>query len=205
MGGRRSPFAKLASRSRSMRTLTRPAAIGSLVAISALLLVACQPGYGVSSEPSAASSSEPSAASSSEPSAAPSSATGLTLTVVQTVAGDALAGPDGMTLYIFANDTDGTSTCTGDCATNWPPLLGDGAQVTAGDGVSGSFGTTTRDDGSQQVTLDGQPLYYFAGDSAPGDSNGDGVLGLWSIAPAGDGAAGSQSESPSATPYELPY
>jgi len=174
-----------------MRNLPRRVAIGSLVAISALLLAACRSGGSGSS--------------------APSSATGaLAVSVAHTDAGDALSGAGGMTLYVFANDTDGTSTCTGDCATKWPPLLGDGAQVTAGDGVAGSFGTTTRGDGSQQVTHDGQPLYYYSGDSAAGDSNGDGFGGVWSIAPPGDGAAESQpaesqGDAPSATPYVIPY
>jgi len=177
-----------------MRIFTRPMAIGSLVAISALLLAACRSAGGGSAEPSSPSSP---------------AAGALMLTVAQTDAGDALAGAGGMTLYTFANDTDGTSTCTGGCATTWPPLLGDGADVTAGDGVAGSFGTTTRDDGSQQVTHNGQPLYYYSGDSAPGDSTGDGFGGVWSIAPPTEGAAPSQAaasegQAASPTPYVRP-
>lgn len=161
------------------------------LAAGALLLVACTPRTG-------AGSAAPSAGS-------------IEVTVAHTSAGDALAGPNGMTLYVFANDTDGTSTCTGGCADAWPPLLGDGADVAAGDGVSGSFGTTTRDDGDKQVTHNGQPLYYYADDAAAGDAKGDGVGGVWSIAPVGDTAAspgeqGSESETPapSKTPYTVP-
>jgi len=131
-------------------------------------------------------------------SAAPS-AGGIDVSVSHTAAGDALAGTGGMTLYVFKNDTGGSSTCTGDCAGTWPPFLGDGSQVNAGDGVSGSFGTTTRDDGSSQITHGGQPLYYYSGDQAAGDSKGDGIGGVWSIAPV-DAASASQGEKPSATP-----
>jgi predicted lipoprotein with Yx(FWY)xxD motif len=48
--------------------------------------------------------------------------------------------------------------------------------------VTGEIGTITRDDGSTQVTYNGAPLYYFAGDEAAGDSNGDGLNGVWHIA-----------------------
>lgn len=138
----------------------------------------------------------------------PSAAAGIELAVSNTSAGDALAGVGGMTLYVFTNDTDGTSTCTGGCADAWPPLLGDGSDVVAGDGVSGTFGTTTRDDGSKQVTHNGQPLYYYATDQAAGDATGEGVGGVWFIAPVGEAAASpgagsgdeSETERPSATP-----
>jgi predicted lipoprotein with Yx(FWY)xxD motif len=175
-----------------MRILTRTTAIGSIVAVSLLLLAACQYGGSGSTAPSSGDV---------EP---------LTINVTDTDAGRALTGDGGMTLYILNNDTDGTSTCTGGCATTWRPLLGEGSQVTAGSGVAGSFGTTTRDDGTRQVTHDGQPLYYYAGDSAAGDSTGEGVGGVWHIAPPGEGAAASQpaasqGEAPSATPYRAPY
>jgi len=124
------------------------------------------------SEPAAAPS-EPSAATSDEASAAGGGA----IEVSSTDLGDVLVDGEGMTLYVFDNDTDGTSTCTGDCEANWPPLTGD---VTAGDGVDDSLlGTTERDDGSVQVTYADQPLYYFAGDQAAGDLNGQAVGGVW--------------------------
>ena len=158
--------------------------LASVTAAAALLLAACsaQPGAG-SAPPSVGASAAPSTSA-------------IQVTVAHTSAGDALAGPNGMTLYVFKNDANGTSTCTGGCATMWPPLLGDGTQVVAGAGVSGSFGTTTRDDGSKQVTHSGQPLYYFSGDQAAGDAKGDGVGGVWSIAPVGE-ASGGASVAPS--------
>jgi predicted lipoprotein with Yx(FWY)xxD motif len=163
--------------------------LASAIAASAvLLLAACAPQTGAGS-------------------VGPSSSGGIEITVSHTSAGDALAGAGGMTLYTFAADTGGSSTCTGDCATTWPPLLGDGSEVTAAQGVTGEFGTTTRDDGSKQVTHNGQPLYYYADDQAAGDANGQGVGGVWFIAPVGEASAsqgGSAAEKPSATPYQAP-
>ena len=153
--------------------------LASMIAAGALLLAACTPQAGGGS-------------------AAPSSGS-IDVTVSHTSAGDALAGAGGMTLYVFKNDTDGSSTCTATCAGTWPPFLGEGSQVNAGDGVSGAFGTTTRDDGSKQVTHGGQPLYYYSGDQAAGDSKGNGIGGVWSIAPVGESSA-SQGEKPSAAP-----
>jgi predicted lipoprotein with Yx(FWY)xxD motif len=154
----------------------------SVMAAAALLLAACNAQTGAGST---APSSAPSTAASVAPSAG-----GIQVSVSHTSAGDALAGPNGMTLYVFDNDTAGTSTCTGGCASKWPPLMGDGSTVVAGSGVSGTFGTTTRDDGSKQVTHNGQPLYYFASDQTAGDAMGDGFGGLWHIAPVGDASAG---------------
>jgi predicted lipoprotein with Yx(FWY)xxD motif len=100
------------------------------------------------------------------------------------VTGGVLTDADGMTLYTFDNDGPGVSNCGADCTSTWPPLTVDG-EPTAGDGVTGTLGTIVRDDGSTQVTLDGQPLYHYAGDSAPGDKNGDGIGGIWHIVSAG--------------------
>ena len=91
-----------------------------------------------------------------------------------------------MTLYLYTKDTPGTSNCYGGCATAWPPLLTNGAP-TAGDGVTASMlGTTTRTDGSVQVTYNGWPLYYYAPDKAAGDTTGEGKGSVWYvITPAG--------------------
>jgi predicted lipoprotein with Yx(FWY)xxD motif len=148
-----------------------------------LVLAACSAGATATpteaQESAAASESETAMASESE-----AAGESYEITVADTEAGSALAGDDGMTLYTFDNDTTpGTSACTGDCATNWPAFTVDeGEQATAGDGVTGEIGTITRDDGSTQVTYNDKPLYYFSGDSAAGDSNGDGVGGVWHIA-----------------------
>jgi predicted lipoprotein with Yx(FWY)xxD motif len=97
--------------------------------------------------------------------------------------GDMLTGANGMTLYTFANDEAGVSNCTGDCATNWPPLtIGEGDRVAASAGIEGEWGVIEREDGSRQVTYNGMPLYFFAEDEAPGDTNGQGRGDVWFVA-----------------------
>jgi predicted lipoprotein with Yx(FWY)xxD motif len=90
--------------------------------------------------------------------------------------GQILVDSDGMTIYLFEKDTSGdASTCSGACAESWPPVTVKG-DATAGDGVDASKLTTfKRDDGTTQVAYNGHPLYLYAGDSAPGDTNGNEV------------------------------
>lgn len=101
--------------------------------------------------------------------------------------GSILTDSMGMTLYIFLNDTSTTSTCSGACTNNWPAVLTNGSPV-AGNGVDATkLGTTTRPDGTTQVTYNGHPLYYFAKDTKPGDANGQGIKNIWYVvSPAGD-------------------
>lgn len=98
------------------------------------------------------------------------------------VTGNFLVDDQGRTLYVFANDTQnsGTSACTdSECVTEWPPVIVSGTP-TAGDGVDATkLGTITRDDGTMQATYNGWPLYYYSGDVAPGDMNGQGMEGVW--------------------------
>jgi predicted lipoprotein with Yx(FWY)xxD motif len=95
--------------------------------------------------------------------------------------GNFLVDDKGMTLYTFKNDTSGVSNCNGGCATAWPPLSAQ-ASPTAGTGVMGTFALIKRSDGTMQVTYNGMPLYYFSGDKAAGDTNGQGVAGVWAVA-----------------------
>jgi predicted lipoprotein with Yx(FWY)xxD motif len=89
--------------------------------------------------------------------------------------GTYLADADGRTLYLFEKDTGTTSTCSGACASAWPPFLTTGAPSAAGAAKADLIGTTTRDDDTVQVTYAGHPLYYYSGDSAPGDTKGQDV------------------------------
>lgn len=125
----------------------------------------------------------PTAAADGEPTSPP----GAFTTVVASESpdlGTILTTFDGFTLYTFDNDTGGVPTCTGDCANTWQPLVILGTP-TAGEGVSGTLDLVARDDGSMQVTLDGKPLYLYSGDSAVGDTNGDGILGIWHVVSVG--------------------
>ncbi len=90
----------------------------------------------------------------------------------------------GFSLYVFDNDASdaqgdgaGDSDCNGNCAVTWPPLFADAAAT-----PSAPFSLVTRDDGSQQWAVNGEPLYFFINDLAPGDVNGDEVGGVWHLA-----------------------
>ena len=96
--------------------------------------------------------------------------------------GDFLTGPNGMTVYIFTNDTDGASACYDTCAENWPPLTVEAnINLVASAGIEGELGTTERTDGTLQVTYNGQPLYYFLQDALSGDATGEGAGDVWFI------------------------
>jgi predicted lipoprotein with Yx(FWY)xxD motif len=97
-----------------------------------------------------------------------------------------------MTLYTHAGDSATTSTCTGQCATAWPPLATTG-QPSAGTGVTGQLGTLTRVDGTMQVTYGGLPLYYWQGDTKGGDVTGNGVNGFSVATVSGPGPSASPS------------
>ncbi len=112
--------------------------------------------------------------------------------------GTYLTGAGGMTLYLRTSDPSGGSSCTGGCATTWPPLtVAAGAQPLAGTGVSGALGTFARPDGSLQVTYNGQALYYYAADTKSGDTSGQGVGGVWFVAPVTGKGGAAPSPSPS--------
>ena len=81
----------------------------------------------------------------------------------------------GRTVYTSSSDGPETSTCYGACADTWLPLLVDGDPA-GGIGIQvADVGTLTRRDGSEQVTYQGHPLYWYAGDDMPGQINGHGV------------------------------
>ncbi len=96
--------------------------------------------------------------------------------------GNILVDESGNALYFFANDATGAaSNCNGGCADAWPPFYA--ADLSVGSGLnSADFSTISRDDGSDQTTYKGFPLYFFANDASPGDVNGDGSGGVWFIA-----------------------
>jgi predicted lipoprotein with Yx(FWY)xxD motif len=95
--------------------------------------------------------------------------------------GKFFADSKGMTLYIFKKDSPGKSVCAGPCVEKWPLYFRE--KVAVPEGVSaGDFGTIPREDGKQQTTYKGWPLYYYAGDKAPGDVSGQGLGTVWFVA-----------------------
>jgi predicted lipoprotein with Yx(FWY)xxD motif len=146
----------------------------------------------------------------SAPAGTPASGS-TTATVIESHAGSAgsfLTNGSGRAVYLWAADSMNKSTCSGACAGAWPPVTTMG-KVTAVDGAKAAdLGTITRSDGTKQVTYSGHPLYYFAGDSGSGQTNGQGSDSFgakwWLVAPAGakitvaDAAAGAGNTSSAA-------
>jgi predicted lipoprotein with Yx(FWY)xxD motif len=103
--------------------------------------------------------------------------------------GTFLVDSAGRTLYLWVADKGSTSTCSGACAQAWPPLTTTGKPRAAGGAKASLLGTTKRSDGTLEVTYDGHPLYYFAGDAKAGQTSGQGsdAFGAdwWVVAPNG--------------------
>jgi len=181
----------LAIESRSLRFL-------GLSAATAILVAACG---GSGSTPTAITLTVvPSTAASPAASAATG---GLTIATGTTASvGTVLTGNGGMTLYTWMKDTTpNASACTGQCIATWPAVTVDAAQTpVAGTGVTGTLATFTRtDDGKTQVSYNGAALYYFSGDSAVGDANGQGKGNVWFVATP-SGASASPAPSTGASP-----
>ena len=167
-------------RSRKLATVLLSASL-------AMAMAAC----GDDDEPITASGGQTGPTTSAPANTGVSAATTSTTTARATVMaassplGTILVDGAGRTLYVWDRDSTETSTCTGGCATTWPPLLlpaGTNAPV-AGNGVSGLTAAARPDDATKmQVVWNGKPLYFYAADTAPGETKGDGVGGTWHVA-----------------------
>jgi predicted lipoprotein with Yx(FWY)xxD motif len=146
------------------------------------LTVSASASTGTGTSTGTSTSSNASAASSSPSSVAPPAPTTSILVASSAALGSYLTTAQGMTLYEYAGDSTNQSTCSGSCAIIWLPLNPPATGVTAPSTVTGTFATLTRDDGSQQVSYNGYPLYTYTGDINPGDTNGSGLAGIWSVA-----------------------
>jgi predicted lipoprotein with Yx(FWY)xxD motif len=167
-----------------------------VVAAAAVLLIAVAAACG-SSSASTKAAPRSTAPKATAPPAPPAVA------VANSSLGNILVDSQGRTAYMFGADSGTTSACTGACATAWPPVQAIGTP-TAGSGANTALvGTTSRSDGTSQVTYNGHPLYTFSGDQQPGDTNGQGRVafgGTWSaLSPAGDPIA-----TPAASPPPPP-
>jgi predicted lipoprotein with Yx(FWY)xxD motif len=144
-----------------------------------------------------------SSSSSTTPSVGPPSApaSGSQVKLMSTGIGTVLATSSGHTIYWFAIDTPTESKCTGACATFWPPVKGP-VTAAAGTTLPAKFGTITRSDGTTQATYMGHPLYTYSGDSAAGQTTGNGLNisgGLWyAMTPTG-AKPGKANPSPSSS------
>ena len=145
----------------------RKAVLGAAVAALAIVLSAC--GGGGDDQGSGATATTAAAQQAAEG----------TVAVANTGLGEVLVDVKGRTLYVFTKDKGDQSVCSGKCVVAWPALTVTGA-ATPGTGVEASLLSTSKQaNGSSQVTYGGKPLYHFAGDKAPGDTNGQGLNGVW--------------------------
>ncbi|MFB7620409.1 hypothetical protein [Kitasatospora sp. NPDC056181] len=155
------------------------AACGGCSSSTKTTTAASTPPPTASATASASASASPSASASATGtgSASPSAgATGGGTVVAGATIGkftDILVDSQGKTLYLFEKDTSTTSTCYDECAAAWPPALTTGAPTAAHGADQAKLSTTTRTDGKTQVVYNGHPLYYFEGDKAQGDTNGE--------------------------------
>ena len=151
--------------------------------ILALVVAACSDTPAASSAeetvaPTPPAAASPSASESTGPSESAEAFGEAAVVTADSDFGTILTDAAGMTIYFFANDTEGTSNCEGDCIANWPPVEAEDSP-TAGEGVTAELGMIERTDGTRQLTVNGFPAYYFANDAAAGDVNGQGVGGVW--------------------------
>jgi predicted lipoprotein with Yx(FWY)xxD motif len=172
-------------RSRPITFLTGAA----LISISALAVAACGGAASTGSRPTTTSTST----------AKTSSAASTTVDVASSGLGSILVDSRGRTLYLWQADTGPKSTCSGACAAAWPPLLTTGAPTAGGGAKASLLGTTKRSDGAEQVTYNQHPLYLFAGDTASGQTTGQGSTGFgapwYVLAPGGKQITGAASTS----------
>jgi len=142
----------------------------------ALAATACSSGSSTGSVATTPAASSATAQASSPAAAPSSSAAAMTVGLVSVsgIPGKFLADSQGRTLYLFEADKGGTSTCAGACAAAWPPVTASG-MPTAGSGVNEALlGTVKRSDGTEQLTYNHHPLYYFAADTGAGTAKGQG-------------------------------
>ncbi len=174
--------------------MRHPSALAATTLALAGLAVAGCGSSGSSSSGKTEAGGYPSASASTASGAAPSGAAaptaGTAVTTMHTSLGTILAaGPKRLTVYLFAADTGSSSTCSEACAQAWPPVTTTGAPKAEGGAVAADLGTTTRSDGTKQVTYRGHPLYYYVSDSQAGETTGQGVNSFgapwWVLAPAG--------------------
>jgi predicted lipoprotein with Yx(FWY)xxD motif len=140
--------------------------VGAVLAAPALLLAACG-GSTYQSSSGAASGS--------------SSGSGPAKVATHGGPSGYLTDGSGRSVYLFESDHGKASTCNGACVSAWPPLTTTGAPQASAGVKTAMLGTITRSDGAKQVTYGGHPLYYYAGDSTAGQTNGEGLNGFGAL------------------------
>lgn len=165
----------------------------TIVLLLAMIVAACgsSTGSGGSTPTPAANTPAPVATTPAAPAAA-------VMTATATVSGKSvtiLTNAQGMTLYYFTPDTATTSACTGGCANAWPPLLSTGTGTpTSATTLPSTLSVVTTTNGSQ-IAYNGHLLYTYSGDTAPGQTTGEGKSGKWFVCTPDLAAASSNSNA----------
>ena len=153
-------------------------AIGGLAAI-ALAVAGCGGSSGAQGGSAYGGGTSQSTAAASAPAPPASNGSGAaSITLANSDLGKILVNSKGQTLYLFQADKGSVSTCSGACASAWPPVTTKGAPIASAGLSSAKLGTTRRSDGTTEVVCNGHPLYTFAGDSSPGETTGEGNEGF---------------------------
>jgi predicted lipoprotein with Yx(FWY)xxD motif len=144
------------------------------LAAVAVLIAAC--GSSSSSRTAPKAAATPTTGTSGSTTTSPGGATPVKLVTKHNKLGTILAaGPKQLTVYLFEGDKGTTSRCIGACAKAWPPVIVSGEPEAGGTAQMSSVGTTTRPDGTKQLTYKGHPLYFFSKDKDDGDAYGEGA------------------------------
>ena len=134
-------------------------------------------------------SGSPQSAATSNSGTAGAATAAMVITTHAGSGGTFLSDGSGRTVYLWAKDPMNKSTCSGACASAWPPVTDSGKLTASGGAKAADLGTITLSDGTKQVTYDGHALYYYAGDSGAGQTNGQGSDSFgakwWLVAPSG--------------------
>jgi len=121
--------------------------------------------------------------------AANPAARSATVTTARTGLGRIIVDGRGRSLYLFEKDAHGRSACSGVCTAYWPPLLTNGRSIAIKGAKPSLLGSIRRADGSRQVSYAGHPVYFFSGDTRPGQTNGEGLkdfgAGWYVLTPSG--------------------
>ena len=133
---------------------------------------------------------------------------GVKVCVAGSGLGRVLVDGRGRTLYLFEKDKHGKSSCAGQCAAYWPPLIASGRPLATAGAKASLLGTTKRADGRLQITYNHHPVYTFVEDTSKGQTNGEQLDAFgaewYAISSAGSKLEKTDNQSTSSTDYPAP-
>ncbi len=204
--GVRGPAGRTANRTDRHGTGTRRRwVVGGFLVAVVLAAAACGSSSPNSASGSTTSTTSPSTTGSNSSTSSSAPASGPVVGVASVGShGHVLVDRSGRTLYRYTPDGTGKSTCTGGCASVWPPVtVPSGTAVTGPSAIgTGVLGTIPGPGGTRQVTFKGMPLYTYTGDTAAGQANGQGAGGVWFVvSPTLSGSGSATTSTTSAAGY----